>query len=101
MIPTHPEEAAATVLDPALKEILLTLIKTIADPFLLTGLVVVFLMYRLLQRKENTFDNSMKDVFNELHAMSRLLTEQAATIQTMVEMRRHDKEEKEREREAN
>ena len=93
----HPEEVATT-LDPAIKEVLLALIKTIADPFLLTGLVVVFLMYRLLQRKENTFDGSMKDVFNELHAMSRLLTEQAATIQTLVEMSiRHDKEKSKKE----
>jgi len=77
---------ASGALSPALKEILLTLIKTIADPFLLTGLVVVFLMYRLLQRKERTFDSSLKEVFKELHANALLITEQAATIKTLVEM---------------
>jgi len=93
-MPVHPEEIATTV-DPAIRDVILALIKTIADPFLLTGLVVVFLMYRLLQRKESTFDNSMKDVFNELHAMSRLLVEQASTIKTLVELvTSHGEEEK-------
>ena len=93
MVPNVIETAGS--IDPTMKEVLLALIKTISDPFLLTGLVVVFLMYRLLQRKESTFDSSMKDVFNELHAMSRLLTEQSATIQTLVNLvARNDKEKK-------
>lgn len=76
------------------------LAELVGDPFLITALVVVYLMYRLLQRKEKTFDGSLKDVFNEINAMSKLLNQQATTIKVLVDMivaygreRRHSEEE--------
>ena len=82
------------------KEVVITVVEKVGDPFLITALVVVYLMYRLLQRKEKTYDSSLKDVFNELHANALLLTEQAATIQTLVNLlaRRDERISKEEER---
>lgn len=75
------------------KDIVLKIIETVGDPFLITALVVVFLMYRLLQRNAHLFDSSLKDVFNELHTMSKLLTEHASTLNTLVKMIKQDDKE--------
>lgn len=74
------------LLNPEIAQTVVQILKLVGNPFLITALVMIFLMYRLLQRKEKTFDSSLKDVFNELHQNALLITEQAATIKTLVEM---------------
>ena len=63
--------------------VLLKIIETVSDPFLITALVVVFLMYLLLRQSQKTLDNSMKEVYTELRKMSQVLT-QAVTANKVL-----------------
>jgi hypothetical protein len=68
------------------KDIIIKIIDTVSDPFLITALVVVFLMYRLLRRNQITFDNSLKEVFAEMRKMSAVLTETVTTNKVLTDI---------------
>lgn len=80
---TDPE---AVGMDKVPEEIVIKVIDTISDPFLITALVVVLLMYLLLRRAQNTFDNSLKEVFTELRTMSQILTESVTTNKVLTDI---------------
>lgn len=73
-------------MDKVPEEIVIKVIDTISDPFLITALVVVLLMYLLLRRAQNTFDNSLKEVFTELRTMSQILTESVTTNKVLTDI---------------
>lgn len=81
-----PVQSGDLLFSPAIAKAIVDILTLIGNPFLIVSVIVVVLMYRLLQRKEKTFDSSMKDVFNELHQNALLITEQAATIKTLVDI---------------
>jgi hypothetical protein len=77
--------------------IVLKIIDTVADPFLITALVVVVLMFFLLRRAFNIIDHSVKDMFIELRAMSKILTETVTTNKVLTDIivrLRNDEEDK-------
>lgn len=93
MTPTEPLREAHNhdlLSNPEIQNTIVKILDMVGNPFLIAALIMIYLMYRLLQRKEKTFDNSLKDVFNELHQNALLLTEQASTIKTLVEMLKRD-----------
>lgn len=66
--------------------VILKVVETIGDPFLITALVVVVLMYFLLRHMQKIFDNSLKDVFNEMRAMSQVLTDAVSTNKILTDI---------------
>jgi hypothetical protein len=61
-------------------------LKLIEAPTLIVAIIVVFLMYRLLLRRERTIENGFTNVYNELHANTKLLSEFSGTTKALIEM---------------
>lgn len=78
--------------------VVLKIIETVSDPFLITALVVVFLMFLLLRRNQRTFDDSLKEVYTELRSMSNIMAETVATNKVLtdiiVQLKRKDENNK-------
>lgn len=76
--------------------VVLKIIETVSDPFLITALVVVFLMFLLLRRNQRTFDGSLKEVYTELRSMSQIMAETVATNKVLtdiiVQLKKHEKD---------
>lgn len=71
---------------PVSDKVLLKIIETVGDPFLITALVVVVLMFFLLRRNQKTFDTSLKEVFSELRALSQILSETVTTNKVLTDI---------------